>query len=106
MSRPSSVQQRKTAKRAFTGLAGSPLSKIRKLFAEKSDHTLRVPKTPIERHQQRSKFGLMNSGKSMAALIWIAHFRIARLIRTSGAVRNRKELTTYHLKTIHHRCKI
>jgi hypothetical protein len=37
---------KKPAKRAFDGLAGSPLARIRKLFVEKSDYTLRVPKSP------------------------------------------------------------
>lgn len=40
------LSARKSVKRAFVGMAGSPLAKANKLFIEKSDNTLRVPKTP------------------------------------------------------------
>ena len=42
----STYARQQPAKRAFVGIAGSPLAKIRQLAGEeKSDHTLRVPKT-------------------------------------------------------------
>jgi len=43
----SALARKQPAKRAFTGVAGSSLAKIRQLAGEeKSDHTLRVPKSP------------------------------------------------------------